>query len=86
MSTGKWTAETFERRHHRRLTREAARREQILEALRCGNAMTAQALGELLGYSIRTIYRDIEGLRDEGHRIRGAAGFGYVLDQRRAAA
>jgi predicted DNA-binding transcriptional regulator YafY len=37
------------------------------------------ALAEELGVSLRTLYRDIAALQEQGARIEGEAGFGYVL-------
>ena len=43
--------------------------------------VTAQALATELAVSVRTIYRDLEILRDQGANIQGEAGLGYVLQQ-----
>lgn len=52
----------------------------LLQELRARRRpVTAQALAEALGISIRTLYRDINELRAQGARIEGEAGFGYVL-------
>lgn len=42
-------------------------------------AVTAQELATNLGVSLRTVYRDIETLRQQGADIRGEAGIGFVL-------
>lgn len=42
-------------------------------------AVTAEALAEELGVSVRTIYRDILTLQGQGAPIDGEAGVGYVL-------
>ena len=42
-------------------------------------AVTAQELAANLGVSLRTIYRDIETLRQQGADIRGEAGIGFIL-------
>ena len=42
-------------------------------------AVSASALAARLGVSLRTIYRDIETLRQQGADIRGAAGTGFML-------
>jgi len=42
-------------------------------------AITAQELAGVFGVSLRTIYRDIETLRQQGADIRGAAGIGFIL-------
>ncbi|WP_159999926.1 YafY family protein [Roseomonas sp. 18066] len=41
--------------------------------------VTAQALAEAAGVSLRTLYRDIETLRGQGAAIEGEAGLGYLL-------
>ncbi|MDO4637263.1 MAG: YafY family protein [Lautropia sp.] len=41
--------------------------------------MRAETLARQLGISVRTVYRDIETLRDQGADIRGEAGVGFVL-------
>ena len=41
--------------------------------------VTARELAEELGVSARTVYRDIGVLAEQGFRISGEAGFGYVL-------
>ncbi len=41
--------------------------------------VTARALAEELGISVRTVYRDIQTLIEQGFRITGEAGFGYLL-------
>ena len=42
-------------------------------------AVTAQELAGVFGVSLRTIYRDIETLRQQGADIRGEAGIGFIL-------
>ncbi len=42
-------------------------------------AITAETLAETLSVSPRTIYRDIQTLRNQGADIRGEAGTGFVL-------
>ena len=42
-------------------------------------AITAQELAGVFGVSLRTIYRDIETLRQQGADIRGEAGIGFIL-------
>ena len=52
----------------------------LLDALRRRRRpVTGQALAEELGVSLRTLYRDIDGLRAQGARIDGEAGVGFVL-------
>lgn len=59
--------------------RRADRLFQIVQHLRGGRLVTARQLGESLGVSERTIYRDIADLSASGVPIEGAAGVGYVL-------
>jgi biotin operon repressor len=54
------------------------RRRAILAAMGT-KPVTGAFLARLTGCSLRTIYRDIEHLRDEGHRIGGATNYGYAL-------
>lgn len=57
-----------------------ARLFQLMTALRSLPApVTAEQLSHELHVSIRTIYRDIEGLRGLGAVIDGEAGFGFTL-------
>jgi predicted DNA-binding transcriptional regulator YafY len=42
-------------------------------------AMTAQALAEKLGVTVRTVYRDVQALNLSGIPIDGEAGVGYRL-------
>ena len=52
----------------------------LLQQLRQSrHAVPAQALAAMLGVSLRTVYRDIETLRQQGADIRGSAGVGFVL-------
>ena len=41
--------------------------------------VTGEALAAQLGISLRTLYRDIGTLREQGARIEGEAGLGYLL-------
>lgn len=43
--------------------------------------LTAEAIAERLGVSVRTIYRDIATLSTQGAAIRGGPGQGYVLEK-----
>lgn len=55
---------------------------QLLQELRLHNPpVTADLLAEAMGVSERTIYRDIESLREAGAVIEGAAGYGYSLTE-----
>nr|WP_197495810.1 YafY family protein [Acidihalobacter yilgarnensis] len=60
--------------------RRADRLFLIVHALRGRRtALTARALAETLGVSLRTVYRDIADLQLSGIPIEGEAGIGYVL-------
>ena len=59
--------------------RRADRLFEIVQRLRGGRLVTAQALSEQLEVSVRTIYRDIVDLQASGVPIDGAAGVGYLL-------
>ena len=53
---------------------------RLLQALRSlPSPVTAERLAEETEVSVRTIYRDIDGLRAAGATIEGATGFGYRL-------
>jgi predicted DNA-binding transcriptional regulator YafY len=52
---------------------------KALEIMAPGQPVRAIDIAAAAGCSKRTIYRAIEALRDQGHRIPGGAGFGYVL-------
>jgi predicted DNA-binding transcriptional regulator YafY len=52
----------------------------LLQSLRRRRApVSGETLAEELGISLRTLYRDIATLREEGARIEGEPGIGYVL-------
>lgn len=58
----------------------AARLLQLLEHLRQHRqAVPGSVLARGLGVSLRTLYRDIGTLREQGAQIEGDAGLGYVL-------
>jgi predicted DNA-binding transcriptional regulator YafY len=59
--------------------RRADRLFQIVQSLRGGRLVTAQALAQRLEVSTRTIYRDIADLQSTGVPIDGEAGVGYVM-------
>lgn len=61
--------------------RRADRLFQIVQHLRGGRLVTAQALAERLEVSTRTIYRDIADLQSTGVPIDGEAGVGYVMEE-----
>ena len=55
---------------------------ELMQLLRCHrHAVKAHVLAVHLGVSVRTVYRDIETLRQQGADIRGEAGVGFVLKQ-----
>ena len=58
----------------------ALRLTQLLQLLRRHRRPVAgQTLADALGISLRTLYRDIETLREQGADLRGEAGVGYQL-------
>lgn len=60
------------------------RTQRLLELLQLLRAyrypVTAKALSERLKISVRTIYRDIRTLQDQGVCIEGSAGIGYMIN------
>jgi predicted DNA-binding transcriptional regulator YafY len=62
-----------------------AKSDRLLQLMQCLRTfpppVKAQALGDELGVSLRTIYRDIETLRRSGALIDGEAGYGYTLQE-----
>lgn len=55
---------------------------QLMQALRrSAPPVTAAALAADTGVSLRTLYRDIDALRDMGAIIEGTAGYGYALTE-----
>lgn len=55
---------------------------QLLQEIRLHTPpVTADVLADAMGVSERTIYRDIESLRQAGAVIEGAAGYGYSLTE-----
>jgi predicted DNA-binding transcriptional regulator YafY len=62
--------------------RRADRLFQLVQVLRRDRCTTAARLGEELGVSERTIYRDIRDLMLAGVPIRGEAGVGYQVPSR----
>ena len=60
-----------------------ARHARILDHLGGGEVLTATELSRLVNASHRTVYRDIVTLRRAGHKIIGAAGFGFMLTRKR---
>ncbi|PTX51327.1 putative DNA-binding transcriptional regulator YafY [Allosediminivita pacifica] len=66
--------------HHRLIMSRTERLFRLMDALRhLPPPVTAAQLGQELGVSERTLYRDIEVLRGQGAVIDGAAGYGYRL-------
>ncbi len=58
----------------------ANRHRRIITAVRrARRPITAQTLADKLEVTVRTIYRDVAALVDDGVPIRGEAGIGYVL-------
>ena len=53
---------------------------QLMQLLRMAKTPVAGAtLAEVLGVSLRTLYRDIASLQAQGAQVEGEAGLGYVL-------
>jgi len=61
--------------------RRADRLFQLVQLLRLRRAATGRELADVLGVSLRTLYRDIRDLEASGVPIRGEAGVGYRLDR-----
>ncbi len=58
----------------------AARLLRLLEQLRTHRqAVAGSALAQAMGISLRTLYRDVATLREQGVQIEGDPGLGYVL-------
>ena len=54
---------------------------EVIEILRRAKSpISAQTIGEELGVTKRTVYRDIAALMGQGVPINGEAGVGYVLE------
>lgn len=54
---------------------------EILQLLRGQRMRTADFIANELGVSVRTIYRDIQGLMASGVPIEGERGVGYIIQQ-----
>jgi predicted DNA-binding transcriptional regulator YafY len=54
---------------------------EIIQLLRGQRLRTAEFISEKLGVSVRTVYRDIQGLMASGVPIEGERGIGYVIRQ-----
>lgn len=63
------------------MSRFARLNKLIAEIRRLPSPVTAQVLADATGVSERTIYRDIETLRQSGAVIDGEAGYGYTLSE-----
>ncbi|WP_317932876.1 YafY family protein [Halioxenophilus sp. WMMB6] len=61
--------------------RRADRLFQIVQILRRGRVVTAQAIAEQLEVSERTVYRDLQDLSARGVPLLAEAGVGYQLDK-----
>lgn len=62
--------------------RKAERLNEIVHYLRrMHRAVTAETLAAYFEVSVRTMYRDIQDLQDNGVPILGEAGVGYVIDK-----
>ncbi len=59
--------------------RRAERLFRLVQEMRSRGLCRAEDLGEAMGVSVRTIYRDIAHLQASGLPIDGAAGLGYLL-------
>lgn len=59
--------------------RRSDRRSGILETMQSRTLTKAFELAALFNASNRTIYRDIDALRQAGHLIVGEAGVGYIF-------
>lgn len=64
---------------HRRRSRRAERLELIARTLGDRPGMSANALADEFGLSERTVFRDLESLRERGYPIEGAPGRGGGL-------
>ncbi|MFN9110086.1 MAG: helix-turn-helix transcriptional regulator, partial [Bacteroidota bacterium] len=54
---------------------------EIVQLLRGQRLRTAEYIAQQLGVSVRTVYRDIQGLMASGVPIEGERGIGYVVRQ-----
>lgn len=53
---------------------------ELMQVMRCYRYPVSGAfLAELMGVSLRTLYRDIQSLQAQGAQIEGEAGIGYLL-------
>ena len=59
-----------------------ARRTAVLQALH-GGPSTCEHIAAAIGSHKRTVYREIQALRDKGAPIRSTPGRGYVLEAQR---
>lgn len=58
------------------------RRDRMIEFMGC-RFTTSTELAATFNVDTRTVYRDIAALKAAGHDIRGEAGVGYLLNQRK---
>jgi len=58
--------------------RHKKEREKMLRLMKPGELVKADTLAARVGISVRSVYRRIQRLRAEGHRIPGQAGMGYM--------
>ena len=54
---------------------------EIVQMLRGQRLRTAEFIADKLGVSVRTVYRDIQGLMASGVAIEGERGVGYMIIQ-----
>jgi len=54
---------------------------EIVQILRGQRLRTAEFIAQKLGVSVRTVYRDIQGLMASGVAIEGERGVGYIIRQ-----
>ena len=64
-----------------RTMRKAERLFQVVNLIRVHQPITAQALAERIGVSVRTVYRYIDDLSVSGIALYGVTGMGYALDE-----
>jgi predicted DNA-binding transcriptional regulator YafY len=62
--------------------RREQRLQAILDHLQRHRVATAEALAEALGVSVRTVYRDIQALGEQGVAVEGEPGVGFALSGR----